>query len=146
MFNDFLINNNNKVEEVEESKKSNKSGEGGEVKKTRKSKEKLDEDKDKKPKKSAKNEKSNENAMIKNKIIYFVNRVLLLGLNKEDIQDSIGNLLLDIEDYNKYKYKNIETKTKTAITKEFNKYSKQLISTKEKEGKEVTEEIDLLEE
>ena len=42
-----------------------------------------------------------------------------MGFTKEDIQENLFNLIISCEAYDKYKYKSIETKTKTAIVKGF---------------------------
>jgi hypothetical protein len=46
-------------------------------------------------------------------------KCLDLGLNKEDIQENLFNLIVNCGDYDKYNYKTIETKTKNEIVKGF---------------------------
>jgi|688.fasta_scaffold110587_3 replication factor C subunit 1 len=59
------------------------------------------------------------NDKTKGKITKFVVKCLDFGFTKEDIQENIFNLIISCEDYNKYNYKSIETKTKNAIVKGF---------------------------
>jgi replication factor C subunit 1 len=59
------------------------------------------------------------NDKTKGKITKFVVKCLDLGFTKEDIQENIFNLIINCEAYDKYNYKSIETKTKTAIVKGF---------------------------
>ena len=61
------------------------------------------------------------NDKTKGKITKFVVKCLDLGFTKEDIQENIFNLIINCEAYDKYNYKSIETKTKTAIVKGFTK-------------------------
>ena len=42
-----------------------------------------------------------------------------MGFTKEDIQENIFNLIINCDVYDKYNYKSIESKTKTAIVKGF---------------------------
>jgi replication factor C subunit 1 len=59
------------------------------------------------------------NDKTKGKITKFVVKSLDMGFTKEDIQENLFNLIISCEAYDKYKYKSIETKTKTAIVKGF---------------------------
>jgi hypothetical protein len=59
------------------------------------------------------------NDKTKGKITKFVVKSLDMGFTKEDIQENIFNLIINCEAYDKYNYKNIEAKTKTAIVKGF---------------------------
>lgn len=59
------------------------------------------------------------NDKTKGKITKFVVKCLDMGFTKEDIQENLFNLIINCEAYNKYNYKSIETKTKTAIVKGF---------------------------
>jgi replication factor C subunit 1 len=59
------------------------------------------------------------NDKTKGKITKFVVKCLDMGFTKEDIQENIFNLIINCDDYNKYNYKSIETKTKNAIVKGF---------------------------
>ena len=59
------------------------------------------------------------NDKTKGKIVKFVVKCLDLGLNKEDIQENLFNLIVNCGDYDKYNYKTIETKTKNEIVKGF---------------------------
>lgn len=59
------------------------------------------------------------NDKTKGKIVKFVVKCLDLGLNKEDIQEKLFNLIVNCGDYDKYNYKTIETKTKNEIVKGF---------------------------
>jgi len=59
------------------------------------------------------------NDKTKGKITKFVVKCLDFGFTKEDIQENIFNLIINCDAYNKYNYKSIETKTKTAIVKGF---------------------------
>lgn len=61
------------------------------------------------------------NDKTKGKITKFVVKCLDLGFTKEDIQENLFNLIINCDAYNKYNYKTIETKTKTAIVKGFAK-------------------------
>ena len=59
------------------------------------------------------------NDKTKGKITKFVVKCLDFGFTKEDIQENLFNLIIKCNKYDKYNYKSIETKTKTAITKGF---------------------------
>ena len=59
------------------------------------------------------------NDKTKGKITKFVVKCLDFGFTKEDIQENLFNLIISCEAYNKYNYKNIETKTKNTIVKGF---------------------------
>ena len=59
------------------------------------------------------------NDKTKGKITKFVVKCLDMGFTKEDIQENLFNLIISCEAYDKYNYKSIETKTKTAIVKGF---------------------------
>jgi len=59
------------------------------------------------------------NDKTKGKITKFVVKCLDMGFTKEDIQENIFNSIISCEAYDKYNYKSIETKTKTAIVKGF---------------------------
>jgi len=61
------------------------------------------------------------NDKTKGKITKFVVKCLDFGFTKEDIQENLFNLIINCEAYDKYNYKSIETKTKTAIVKGFAK-------------------------
>ena len=61
------------------------------------------------------------NDKTKGKTTKFVVKCLDFGFTKEDIQENLFNLIISCEAYDKYKYKSIETKTKTAIVKSFAK-------------------------
>jgi len=61
------------------------------------------------------------NDKTKGKITKFVVKCLDFGFTKEDIQENIFNLIINCQAYDKYNYKSIETKTKTAIVKGFAK-------------------------
>ena len=61
------------------------------------------------------------NDKTKGKITKFVVKSLDFGFTKEDIQENLFNLIINCETYDKYNYKSIETKTKTAIVKGFAK-------------------------
>jgi replication factor C subunit 1 len=61
------------------------------------------------------------NDKTKGKITKFVVKSLDMGFTKEDIQENLFNLIINCETYDKYNYKSIETKTKTAIVKGFAK-------------------------
>lgn len=61
------------------------------------------------------------NDKTKGKITKFVVKCLDLGFTKEDIQENLFNLIINCDNYDKYNYKTIETKTKTAIVKGFAK-------------------------
>jgi len=61
------------------------------------------------------------NDKTKGKITKFVVKCLDFGFTKEDIQENLFNLIIRCEAYDKYNYKSIETKTKTAIVKGFAK-------------------------
>lgn len=60
-----------------------------------------------------------QNDTSKGRITKFVVNCLDLGLNKEDIQETLFSIITDVPQYKKYEYKLIDTKTKTAITKDF---------------------------
>lgn len=55
----------------------------------------------------------------KGRVTKFVVECLDLGLTKEDIQDTLFSVIINMEQYKKYEYKLLDTKTKTAITKDF---------------------------
>lgn len=55
----------------------------------------------------------------KGRITKFVVECLDLGLTKEDIQETLFSIIINVEQYKKYEYKLLDTKTKTAITKDF---------------------------
>jgi replication factor C subunit 1 len=57
----------------------------------------------------------------KGKITKFVVKCLDFNFTKEDIQENLFSLIINCHDYDKYNYKSIETKTKTAIVKGFAK-------------------------
>jgi len=59
------------------------------------------------------------NDKTKGKITKFVVKSLDMGFTKEDIQENLFNLIISCDNYDKYNYKKIETKTKTAIVKGF---------------------------
>lgn len=59
------------------------------------------------------------NDKTKGKITKFVVKCLDFGFTKEDIQENLFNQIIKCDKYDKYNYKSIETKTKTAITKGF---------------------------
>jgi replication factor C subunit 1 len=59
------------------------------------------------------------NDKTKGKITKFVVKCLDMGFTKEDIQENLFNLIITCQAYDKYNYKSIETKTKTAIVKGF---------------------------
>lgn len=59
------------------------------------------------------------NDISKGKTTKFVVACLDLGLTKEDIQENLYSLIMNTNQYSKYEYKLIETKTKTSITKDF---------------------------
>jgi len=59
------------------------------------------------------------NDKTKGKVTKFVVKCLDMGFTKEDIQENIFNLIISSDNYDKYNYKKIETKTKTAIVKGF---------------------------
>jgi replication factor C subunit 1 len=61
------------------------------------------------------------NDKTKGRITKFVVNCLNLNLVKEDIQENLFNLIIVCEKYEKYNYKLIDTKTKTAIGKWFAK-------------------------
>ena len=61
------------------------------------------------------------NDKTKGKITKFVVKALDMGFTKEDIQENMFNLIINCDAYDKYNYKSIETKTKTAIVKGFAK-------------------------
>lgn len=61
------------------------------------------------------------NDKTKGKITKFVVKCLDFGFTKEDIQENLFNSIINCETYDKYNYKSIETKTKTAIVKGFAK-------------------------
>lgn len=61
------------------------------------------------------------NDKTKGKITKFVVKCLDFNFAKEDIQENMFNLIIGCEAYDKYNYKKIETKTKTAIVKGFAK-------------------------
>ena len=61
------------------------------------------------------------NDKTKGKITKFVVKCLDFNFTKEDIQEKIFSLIINCETYDKYNYKSIETKTKTAIVKGFAK-------------------------
>ena len=60
------------------------------------------------------------NDKTKGKIAKFVVKCLDFNFTKEDIQENLFNLIINCDSYDKYNYKSIETKTKTAIVKGFN--------------------------
>jgi hypothetical protein len=55
----------------------------------------------------------------KGRVTKFVVECLDLGLSKEDIQDTLYSIIVNVEQYKKYEYKLIDTKTKASITKDF---------------------------
>jgi len=59
------------------------------------------------------------NDKTKGKITKFVVKCLDFNFTKEDIQENLFNLIINCDAYDKYNYKKIETKTKTAIVKGF---------------------------
>ena len=61
------------------------------------------------------------NDKTKGKITKFVVKCLDFNFTKEDIQENLFNSIISCEAYDKYNYKSIETKTKTAIVKGFAK-------------------------
>jgi len=61
------------------------------------------------------------NDKTKGKITKFVVKSLDMGFTKEDIQENLFNLIISCQVYDRYNYKSIETKTKTAIVKGFAK-------------------------
>lgn len=61
------------------------------------------------------------NDKTKGKYTKFVVKCLDFGFNKEDIQETLFNLIIDCEQYNKYNYKLIDAKGKKAITTEFSR-------------------------
>ena len=61
------------------------------------------------------------NDKTKGKITKFVVKCLDMGFTKEDVQENLFNLIISCDAYDKYNYKSIETKTKTAIVKGFAK-------------------------
>ena len=61
------------------------------------------------------------NDKTKGKITKFVVKCLDFNFTKEDIQENLFSLIINCDDYDKYNYKSIETKTKTAIVKGFAK-------------------------
>jgi replication factor C subunit 1 len=61
------------------------------------------------------------NDKTKGKHTKFVVKCLDFGLEKEDIQENLFNLIIDCDEYKKYNYKFIDTKAKKAITTEFSR-------------------------
>ena len=61
------------------------------------------------------------NDKTKGKISKFVVKCLDMGFTKEDVQENLFKLIINCDNYDKYNYKNIETKTKNAIVKGFAK-------------------------
>lgn len=55
----------------------------------------------------------------KGRVTKFVVECLDLGITKEDIQETLYSVIVNIEQYKKYEYKLLDTKTKIAITKDF---------------------------
>lgn len=60
-----------------------------------------------------------KNDTSKGRITKFVVACLDLGLTKEDIQETLYSVIIDVPEYSKYEYKLLDTKTKTSITKDF---------------------------
>jgi len=60
-----------------------------------------------------------KNDTSKGRVVKFVVKCLDLGLTKEDIQENLYSIIINTKEYNQYEYKLIDTKTKTAITKDF---------------------------
>ena len=61
------------------------------------------------------------NDKTKGKHTKFVVKCLDFGLETEDIQENLFNLIIDCDEYKKYNYKFIDTKAKKAITTEFSR-------------------------